>query len=242
MTGTLGHLVQPGRYNAAVLSAAPPLWSPASLSPVVWLTAGPTWCFTDAGATTPCGDGDLIYTWVNRGSGGNFVQATSGLRPTLRSTGGRWHAEFDGSNDQIRSASAGLGSLPLTLAMRLARLSATGGYNVFASSDSNMNACGIDNVQKQFLYGSTGFERTCTYDTSFHTWTFQANGASSLVRQDGSQLGAVGTSDAIFATMNVSTNGTLYYQQNYAGIIGVASSLSASEMSLVEAYLTGLMP
>lgn len=66
----------------------------------IWLTAGPSYCFKDAAATLPCADGDAVYTWVNRRSGGaNAVQSSAGSRPLLKLVSGRWVVRFDGSDD-----------------------------------------------------------------------------------------------------------------------------------------------
>jgi hypothetical protein len=73
-------------------------WTPASLPDLaVWLTAGPEWCYQDAGASVPCGDGDPVYTWVDRsGNGHDFSQADAGTRPVLR-LGSEWELEFPDS-------------------------------------------------------------------------------------------------------------------------------------------------
>jgi hypothetical protein len=55
--------------------------------------AHPACCRSDAGNTTPCGDGDRIRWWQDLVSGTWYEQATEALRPILRASGGKWYAE-----------------------------------------------------------------------------------------------------------------------------------------------------
>ena len=87
-------------------------WTPASLSGLAaWFTAGPSWCFTDAGGTVPCGDGDPVRVWKDRsGNARDLSQATSGNRPVLRSVSGRWWVQFDGVDDGLELSGFAPGS------------------------------------------------------------------------------------------------------------------------------------
>jgi hypothetical protein len=72
----------------------------------------PQFCFTDAGATTPCGVGDSVYTWVDATANARtLTQATSSLRPTYQADG----VFFDATDDRMLSAS---GAFPTPTAMQ----------------------------------------------------------------------------------------------------------------------------
>lgn len=80
-------------------------WTPAAIpssTMLVWLKAGSTWCFTDAGKTDPCDFTELVYTWADRsGNARDFTQATPGSRPTLASLSGTPVVRGDGVDDWI---------------------------------------------------------------------------------------------------------------------------------------------
>ncbi len=57
------------------------------------LQPSPTYCFSDAAGTVPCGNGDLIYLWKDQsGNAIDYVQATAGKRFTLTLVGGLYVA------------------------------------------------------------------------------------------------------------------------------------------------------
>lgn len=95
------------------------LFTPALLPSLTrWFPFGPSWDFTDAGGTTPCGPGDLIR--VAKPAAGsssiNATQGTSGQRPTLDGGAGTWAGLFDGVNDQLGIAATGQPAPPWTIA------------------------------------------------------------------------------------------------------------------------------
>lgn len=103
--------------------------------------------YSDAGAATPCNDGDGIYNWLNQGvAADHAVQATSGNRPTFK-TGGIGGKSFIRCNPANAQFFANLveGSQPSTV----------GGYNpytVFAVVDNiRVNGSSIP-----ALFGSNG--------------------------------------------------------------------------------------
>ena len=80
-------------------------WTPAQLlSLAAWYTAGPTWCFSDAGGTVPCNVGDAVQVWKDRTGVFNVSQATAAARPTLQQVSGRYFVQFDGVNDELAAA------------------------------------------------------------------------------------------------------------------------------------------
>lgn len=84
-----GLVIDPYRFAAT--------WTPADLSPYLWL---------DASQET-YGDGDAVSTWTNRGSGANNATAGAGTEPTFKTgiMNGQPVVRFDGSNDFMSVAS-----------------------------------------------------------------------------------------------------------------------------------------
>ena len=64
---------------------------------VSWYTATAQYCFSDAGGTQPCGDGDLVQVWKDRQGTNNLSQSTDTLRPTFRNSAGITWVDFDGT-------------------------------------------------------------------------------------------------------------------------------------------------
>lgn len=82
---------------------------------VAWYTADPAYCFQDADALVPCGDGDLVYTWVDRKGAFDLVQATEANRPTYRDSDGYKYVAFE--NTRFMDHAAGIvTAVPLSLA------------------------------------------------------------------------------------------------------------------------------
>jgi hypothetical protein len=119
----MAHLLRPGtrcrQMGVRGRSLSSVAWTPAAVAGLTYFTAGPTWCFSDAGGTTPCAAGDLIYTWVSRfGPSYTLVQATGGNRLTLRQTaGGKYYAEAGTSSFMLSSVNLVLSAnYPYTIA------------------------------------------------------------------------------------------------------------------------------
>jgi hypothetical protein len=87
-------------------------FSPATLSGLVALyTASPTYCFSDAAGTVPCGAGDGVWVWKDRSGGArDLAQATAASQPKLQQVGGKWVVRFDGTDDLIDRAHTQVGT------------------------------------------------------------------------------------------------------------------------------------
>jgi len=70
-------------------------FTPASLSPALWLRSGPTWQFSDTGGTTPITDAVAVARWLDAsGNGRHLTQSTTGNRPVARQVSGVWTTRF----------------------------------------------------------------------------------------------------------------------------------------------------
>lgn len=78
-------------------------FNPGKLSNLsLWLEASSAYCFSDAGASVPCNDGDSVRVWKSRDVNAvQFSQATSSARPTFRTSGGKSWVQFDGVDDLL---------------------------------------------------------------------------------------------------------------------------------------------
>lgn len=102
-----------------------------------WLP-GPSYWFTDAGKTTPCGDTDLIRVWADASANGrDLLQATSGNRPMADLTSGVWGAVFDGVDDFLAVASYSQSTAPVSMAAAY-KLSASGNYPMLMNCRSTI--------------------------------------------------------------------------------------------------------
>lgn len=137
------------------ISKAP--FTPTVMSSLtLWLKADPTWCFSDAGGTVPCGNGDLIRVWKDRsGNAYDVSQATSGSRATLvLDELGRWCARFAGGQEYALSASLSVVRTAFSLYVRARQSPAfdvSAAYSLFALGNS-----------EEMLYWSSGV--TTVYD------------------------------------------------------------------------------
>lgn len=113
-----------------------------------WLP-GPSYWFTDAGKTTPCGDTDLIRVWADASTNGrDLLQATSGARPMASLSGAVWGAVFDGVDDRLAVASYSQAGVPVSMGA-VAKMSADGSFPML------MNSC----ASKRELWAGAGSSR-----------------------------------------------------------------------------------
>ena len=87
-----------------VMGGSKKSFTPDTLSGLaLWFSADSN-LYTDAAKTTAAtNDDDLIYTWGNKVTGGNdFVQATEGARPLLKTVLGLPFLRFDGTDDVMK--------------------------------------------------------------------------------------------------------------------------------------------
>lgn len=74
------------------------------------LIADPAYCFqerTGASATTACGNGDPVGTWVDSsGNGYYYVAAVDATRPILRQDGSAWYIDFGTTSGDFLTGTA----------------------------------------------------------------------------------------------------------------------------------------
>jgi hypothetical protein len=261
---TSGPFLFPGGAAAA--------FSPADLSGLaVWLTAGPEYCFTDEAGTTPCGSGDAIKCWRNRdGLAIDFTQANapSTQRRLVQDAGGKWYVETGGgANDYLICASPGEATGPAGVCCGGAFRPGVQGSTLFGPvgfGDSSSNGVFAflrgngDNPPKWQALVSGNGNSTTTTDTVAYTagtdvrYTMRADPVTlDTVRllKNGTQVAstarAVGLYSTAAASWAVGTDpgnlGRLYVGRIY-GVVAYRVDLSDADATLLDTYLTSLMP
>ncbi len=221
---------------------------PTQLGAVVWLTAGPTWCFSDAGGTTPCGNGDTVYVWKDRTvSGANFTQSIANRQPILRLSGSTWYVDFDGVNDQIPSsdlsalfpsaatvayiynnADQGINAAAGVLATR----ATADGYDRFSAANSYVDVLRSVRLDAQPL---------CPQGTV--TQLHRLSGTSHTRRINGTQDITNGTATLAVDVFTLGiAGGNSVHQGPIAGLVACPTSLSNGDALILETYLATLYP
>ncbi len=233
-TGALTAAVTGG----AVTNSTPP-WTPSLLPDILRDgTYGPSWNFTDAGATTPCGIGDGIYTDVDRAAVNNLVQATGGMQPTLQQVSGHYCGRFDGIDDFIEKSLLTIPQ-PYTLAARCRFAADTSGDNEVIVSTAGAgllyrSAAGV--VQE---FGGGVIPGRVVLGGEYITVVALFDGASGYIRINGTQYD--GNSGAV-AGNAITLGGIpgggfgLAPVDIFADVV-VGGALSAPDLALLETYL-----
>jgi hypothetical protein len=156
-------------------------------------------------------DGDPVGEWVDKGSlGYDVTQATAGLKPTYRATGGYGSTptlEFDG-DDWLQSAgSHTAASQPLTYAAAVEVPSGT----------ATLSLGGLSTAVRWYMTTTFWTIRSTTTvvtdlarGTGWHAISARFDGASSWARRSGTQStsGNAGTTGRSTAAFSVGSNGT----------------------------------
>lgn len=212
-------------------------WTPASLSGLAaWFTAGPSWCFTDAGGTVPCGDGDPVRVWKDRsGNARDLSQATSGNRPTLRNNAGAWEVRQDGVDDYFDWGGAGA-SNAWTLFFKGMAATVRDPAAIFIGPYPSFRTQ-INGIIPTITDGGTFNDQATVPITEavLSLLMFQATGTQSVFRLNGAGNGSLSRSAAYTAPHNrgFSATGQLWVRE----MVLYSSALSAGNISLVEAYM-----
>lgn len=217
-------------------------FTPASLSPSAWFTAGPSWCFTDAGATVPCGDTDPVYTWVDRsGNARNLSQATLASRPTLRLVSGKWYVRTDGIDDQMRT-SAFAYAQPNTFFSVFSTSASTFAYHWSSLADFGcaLYRGGGASANNQMFADTSGPVTNFYALNAIQQFTHEYNTTSSKVFRNGTQEGlttTVGTQSGSGLVIGNRYDSTLPAATDFAELFIVPSLLSTVNRQLGENYL-----
>lgn len=228
------------------------LWSPAMLSQVwLWLTAGPTQCFSDAGGTTPCADGDAVYVWKDRsGNGHDLSQSSSGLRPLLRLISGQWRVRFDGTDDTFFRGS--ITTWPTTTGFASSRFGIVATGHTISTLDVGTGQFGAG--QEYYRYSGDGnayvsnFLQT-RWDAAFapsdtvsrRTYTQVSDSTTFSLYEGGSLLTSQAANWKAPVNFGLASAGGQDSNIDIAGIVAGASILSSGNRALLEAYLAGLL-
>lgn len=235
------------------LSGGAGAWSPADLPGLAaWYTAGPTWCFADAGATTPCGDGDPIYTWTDQsGNGYTLTQATLAYRPILYDLGGGlWCATFDGVDDEMTVSDAALAfAAPIVAGLAETPNGTAGTVGLFG----NMGRWRISRSGANARFTKPGGYDATTAGVFFSDATpavvtvqFAGPAYDPVFRLDGgAQEAATGGSDVVASGGQIclgSSGGAIFFPGDVAGVLLANAIPSAGDLSAAENYLAALNP
>lgn len=229
-------------------------WTPASLSGLaLWLTAGPTWCFSDAAGTVPCADGDSVRVWRDQAAGILVSQATSGNRPTLRlDAGGKWYVLFDGVDDYVTAETTPPVPTQPTLAVAV---QPSGHYGVTISCHNGFNSSGSIAIRSSptvtQLYAYLTSDSSINYNASFSDVVIEGtilnstNGeqlcTGGVVRTQRTPVSAYGGNGTVRIGVDAYNNTTGQYAGRVYGVV-ISSAINAATRPLLTTYLTGLLP
>ncbi len=199
----------------------------------------------DAGKTVPAvADTDPIRVATCPWTGIDYVAASDAQRPLLTSSGGKWGLTFDGTDDSLTADFGSALSQPVTLGF--SSNSTTGQY--YCDGSAGRIAFGtviVSGSGDHGIYAGVGFEAAgTTAPTGNAVWLAYANGASSVIRRDGVQVGAGNSgSNGLGQLVHVgrAQNSTGFYGGIIYGFIP-ATSTSAGDRTNLETYLAALHP
>ena len=197
--------------------------------------------FQDTGATTPItADGQIIKRANDKsGQGRNATEATNG--PTYKTgiKNGRSIGRGDGTNDVLATASFSIAQ-PLTLfgVVITTSIATTLVWMSQIGATSALQAYVINNPFRQIAAGLGLNGGAAT--TNWEVWSAALNGASSLIRINGSQTGSGNAgANAFNSGVNIFANtGPANFWPGDIGELGLYSRLlSTPEFQQIEAYL-----
>lgn len=248
-----GNPRHPGGRHSRFLSASAGPSSVLELSGLTgWYVADPAYCFQDAAATTPCGNGDPVYTWVDQSGGArNMVQATLSLRPTLTLVGGTtWAVLFDGTDDYMAATYSAVMGTGRAYGVR-ANATKTSAFQVMSAYRSSVSEFRLSNtnpgaVQLTVSNGvaaasagqitlSADFRATGYADHVADTAYCALDGvAGSTVADTSSSPG----NDATEMALGARTSLSLYLGGQIYRAVFCDEALDASERAFLESYLS----
>jgi len=197
----------------------------------------------DAAGTTPATAGDPVGRIDDKsGNGNHATQSTSTARPTLQTSGGLYYLDFDGVDDWMRAILASNQAQPNTLAVAVKLdLASDTSYIVDGyGSERNLLYQPSTNLS---LYAGTTLSSPSATGTSERVFLGYFNTTSSEIRVDGVQKATGNAGSALWGGITLGgssasppsgaamTDGRIY------GFVGVNRTLTAGEISDVEAYL-----
>lgn len=236
-------------------SPAPQLL-PVSLGASFVAVASPTYCFSNDGGTTPCGDGDTIRSWKNAVDMTLYVWTGAGVggapaRPVLRGSAGAWRADFSGASGMFDFVGTIWPTGALSVVTRFT--TTTGSGNWLASPDA------IGTHPFHFFRNGSGLplkrwdngpEQTVA-DSTAVTISYQGNdddglGSVEKMRQNGGAWNAVNdlrpTRAALSRTLWIATGpaGVYFPMTSFKTVCLFPSVLSDADFARVETWAATL--
>lgn len=222
----------------------PPPFTPAALTPLVWLDAGDAaTLFADTGGTVQAAVNDPVARWNDKsGNGNDLSQATLSSRPTRSASG----LTLDGGDRINRTALVGPGTSggaepqPMTIAV-VGTLGAS--TNATIASNLSGSACTLQRTAASTtLAGSAGalLQATGAPDMAVRRHVaLEANGATSRLYSGGTQVGATGNvGTSAWTGLNIGSNssGGNFVTGDVCELVLVGRVLTAPEWASLHAY------
>ena len=211
-------------------------WYDPSDSSTVW---------QDAAGTTPAGVGDPVGRIDDKsGNGNHATQSTSTARPVLQSSSGLYYLEFV-IDDYMQTA-------PFASPLAQPNFISLAGLLPDSTGSSALYFDGLASGSRHFAYapkndttllvGTDGgnYSGAEPDGTSTNVWSFNFDGASSYLRQDGTQVATGNTGATTLGGLTLMANITPSaspHTTNMHGFILVNRTLTAGEITDLESYL-----
>lgn len=201
----------------------------------------PLGLYKDVACTIPAtAENDAIAAWRDElGTSGLIAtQSDASKRPLLKFVNGVPTVSPDGTNDSLNVAAISLPQ-PNTLSCGLSRTN-NGRlvYGMTTNDSNNFDWTGASDVVN--MYSGTLLSRSQT-GSAYSVWSARFNGASSLIRLDGVQLGATGNVGAAEASALRLFDGAASTEPLSGNVISVLFS-NSTDYALIEGYLETLNP
>lgn len=232
----MGHL---RRWFPAIFkhgSAAPPV--PATLpNQHTWLKADAGLFVASNGTTPVTADGDLVGFWTDQfGNGNNPIQATTTNKPTYKVNiqNALPVVRFDGNDNYLQKTFSATLTQPITVYCAVS--SGTTGRLIF---DSVTESAGI-RVGFVAGDGSNNFNLgvSAGFATGFNVWSAVLNGASTLVRKNGTQVGTgTFTNGTDGLTVGARYTFSSFLNGDLAELIFYSAAHNLATLQTVETYL-----
>lgn len=212
------------------------LFNPLGLSGLqLWL---------DASAITGLADADPVGTWADlSGNGNDATQATAAKKPVYKVNilNGRPVVRFDGTDDELRTGDLAL-SQPNTLVLvGKVSIALTADQGLFDGQGTSRHLLAADDPSDDWrIFAGNLLASANAVDTSFHVFTAIYDGASSLLRKEGTQIlsGNAGAQALGVATIGALAASVNFLNGDIAEVIVYNRALSTAEQQRVERYLS----
>ena len=213
-------------------------FSPASLSGLVlWL---------DASAITGLVDSDPVGTWSDlSGNGNDATQATESKKPTYKTNiqNGKQVVRFDGVDDFLKTVTFSALAQPLTILLACKYTDNDAGQYIFSGNTDvecvfKANDPTVDKIGMRWPTDQAVGDTLS--GTVLRQYTAVFNGGSSYYRYNGGNQSAnvaIGAGTAAAFTIGAAQAGAVSLNGDIAEVIVYSSTLSGSDLSLVESYL-----